>query len=110
MNPTEIIRKTDFNKFSLTFSDDAMERRYVSFRIKRNLNKIRVFYFVTLIIYCIYLMFNFFYYNIENDDGINVFYIKISLCAFLLLNGLIILTDFYEEYYLKITIFVKTLL
>ena len=106
VNPTESITKLDFHKYSLSFSDEALERKYTSYKIKRNLNKIRIFYFATLILYCIYLMSNYFYYELISDD-VNIFYIKISLCGFILFNGIVVITDYYEKYYARITLFVK---
>ena len=105
MNPTEVVTKTDFHTYSLKFFDDSLEKKYTTYRIKKSLIKIRLFYFVTLFFYCIYLMSNYFY---EDDIGgdLDIFYIKISLAGFLLLIGILVLTDYYEENYIKITSFV----
>jgi len=106
VNPTEVITKTDFHPYSLSFFDESLEKKFMTYRIKQRLNQIRFYYFVTLILYCIYLLSGYFYNDYVEEDEMNIFYSKISISGFLLLNGIIVLTDYYEEYYIKITLFV----
>lgn len=106
VNPTEVVTKTDFHRYSLKFFDESLEKKYTTYRIKKSLKKIRLFYFVTLFFYCIYLMSNYFYKDDIAGEDLDIFYIKISLSGFLLLMGIIVLTDYYEENYIKITSFV----
>lgn len=108
-NVNHAVSQTDMHQYLLNFLDDVLEKKYIIYRIKRNINKIRLYYFSSVSLYIISLLGNYLFMEISEDNNINltIFYMKLALSSFLILFGLIILTDIYEKYYIKITIFVK---
>lgn len=106
VNTTTIVTKTDFHKLFLIFHDERLEKEYNNYRVKRNIEKMRIYYLTTLLFYFIYLLGKYLFFE-KNDDDMNIFYLKISLTGFLILLGLLIMRDIYEAHYTKISFFVK---
>lgn len=108
-NVNHAVSQTDMHQYFLNFLDDVLEKKYIIYRIKRNINKIRLYYFSSVSMYIISLLGNYLFMEISADNNINltIFYMKLALSSFLILFGLVILTDIYEKYYINITIFVK---
>lgn len=103
-----IVTKTDFHKFFLTFYDERLEKEYNNYRLKRKIKNIRIYYLASLLFYFIYLLGKYLFFE-ANEQDMNIFYLKISLAGFLIFLGLLIMTDFYESHYTKITLFVKNI-